>query len=611
MSAAGDKLGLAVQRQQEAYADGRPLPMVRWYSPLLLLRTGIRVVTASMVRGYATRRELQAALSPQNADDPYTLYDYSKPDSADSADAGGSDTVNGSEIWFDYVADAGDGWNSAHTVARALAAPRIEAGGHRLPRGRFLVMGGDQVYPDPSREAYRARLIQPYRAALPKDLNGEEGPAPDLFALPGNHDWYDGLNAFSGVFLRNEHNLAGPDGNRIGGWHLQQSRSYFALKLPRGWWLWGIDGQLDSAIDPPQAGYFAGLAARCVKKGDRIILCIAEPAWVQAERSPVRLENLKSIAGIIGKCGAELRAVLTGDLHHYARYSGPGAKRHLITAGGGGAFLHPTHVLPREVAIDWPEALSEASGPETFRREITYPATGLSRALAWKNLLLPFNNIDFAVAIGAGYALLVWFLESQNFPSGGAALDTAAAAGRHGSFADAAMRFLTTLPKSPEFAALALLMLGMQIRLSASRKAWQRIVLGGSHWMAHMAALIVVYCGAVEINTRVFGLAPGTAGFMVALLAEMVVFGGCLGALVFGANLLMMLNGFRLHWTDAFSSLRIEDYKNFLRLHIGTDGALTIYPMKIDTVRRDVGSPLKRGRDASAPELIEPPIRIE
>ena len=38
-----------------------------------------------------------------------------------------------------------------------------------------------------------------------------------------------------------------------------QRRSYFAVKLTPGWWLWGIDIALDTSIDPPQQAYFLNL----------------------------------------------------------------------------------------------------------------------------------------------------------------------------------------------------------------------------------------------------------------------------------------------------------------------------------------------------------------
>ena len=58
------------------------------------------------------------------------------------------DYFNGREdLWFDFVADTGDGGNSSYTVARLLAQPSIQTviGGstHTLPRGNLLVIGGD------------------------------------------------------------------------------------------------------------------------------------------------------------------------------------------------------------------------------------------------------------------------------------------------------------------------------------------------------------------------------------------------------------------------------------------------------------------------------------
>ena len=94
--------------------------------------------------------------------------------------------------------------------------------------------------------------------------------------------------------------------------------------------------------------------------------------------------------------------------------------------------------------------------------------------------------------------------------------------------------------------------------------------------------------------------------------------GWILGSFVMGLYLLLSLNVFGRHGEQAFAALRIQDYKNFLRLHIARDGSLTIYPIKIERVPR-------RWRDRapgdSTPsrvvpdeplqaELIEPPIVI-
>ena len=83
-----------------------------------------------------------------------------------------------------------------------------------------------------------------------------------LLAIPGNHDWYDGLTNFVREFCQ---------GGTIGGWYLAQRRSYFAVRLTDGWWLWGIDIPFVSRIDPSQLDYFQRLAAsREFRHGDRV-----------------------------------------------------------------------------------------------------------------------------------------------------------------------------------------------------------------------------------------------------------------------------------------------------------------------------------------------------
>ena len=85
-----------------------------------------------------------------------------------------------------------------------------------------------------------------------------------------------------------------------------------------------------------------------------------------------------------------------------------------------------------------------------------------------------------------------------------------------------------------------------------------------------------------------------------------------------GIYLLVSVNVFGRHSEEAFSGLKIEDFKHFLRLHVDREGQLTIWPIKIERVSR-------RWRDRGAAdatmsrvvpdepmpvELIEPPILV-
>jgi hypothetical protein len=62
--------------------------------------------------------------------------------------------------------------------------------------------------------------------------------------------------------------------------------------------------------------------------------------------------------------------------------------------------------------------------------------------------------------------------------------------------------------------------------------------------------------------------------------------GWAAGSFVMGIYLLISLNVFGRHSEEAFSGLRVEDFKHFLRLHIDRAGALTIWPIRIERVPR-------------------------
>jgi hypothetical protein len=298
--------------------------MVAWLSPGVLWRAATEVVLSSVFAGYADKRESQVGLS-----DEHFRYE----------EAG--------TFWLDYASDVGDGFDSTYTIARLLATPHLHVGDERTRRGRVLVLGGDEVYPSASWEAYSERFKGPYAAALPEL---PDSVRPDLFAIPGNHDWYDGLTNFMRVFCQ---------GKGIGGWRTRQRRSYFALRLPHDWWLWGIDIQFDTYIDGPQLEYFTRMA-ELATNGHRIILATAKPSWVAVPPDGPAPQSWQTLAyfqeRVMCAHGAELALTVTGDRHHYARYEpvaggNPTITSPKITSGGGGAYLSPTHSLPDKLRL--------------------------------------------------------------------------------------------------------------------------------------------------------------------------------------------------------------------------------------------------------------------
>ncbi|HWO10260.1 MAG TPA: hypothetical protein VNN80_12290, partial [Polyangiaceae bacterium] len=373
-------------------------PFVRWFHPFELARAAVRAVLADMFGAYTDRRELQAALYPRTAE---LAFDYSAPPEPGAAPP--------EELWLDYVADIGDGFNATYAIASLLARESLVLPGPRgeveTRRGRLLVMGGDQVYPAASRVEYKERTVGPYRAALP--FVADERAAPHLFAIPGNHDWYDGLSAFLRQFTQRRW---------IGAWLTQQERSYFVLALPHRVWLWGIDIQLHADIDGPQLAYFDAAAAR-LAAGDRVILCTAEPSWVEVPSGKREgYENLAFVESKVLARGARVVLVLTGDSHHYARYVEPAVERHYVTAGGGGAFLHGTHSLPLQISLAGPEGV--ARGAPRLERHATFPRPEESLAMIRHLLSFSAKNRQFALLWGCVWLLTGWCLFSASVPPG-------------------------------------------------------------------------------------------------------------------------------------------------------------------------------------------------
>ena len=340
-----------------------------------------------------------------------------------ASEAGGSLAERlGREVWIDFVADTGDDHDLSLAVGRMVFSEHTLGGEtpRRLPRGDVLILGGDIAYPLSTGYELERRLLRPWNAVL------QEGP-PDgrervLLGVPGNHDWYDGLDGFGrlfrrspledlpepvagvpasapahsfeerleGTLLRQLHvdeiaeslRLAGEAFEALGaillgsmvrktgrlvlsGYRAVQEASYWALPLAPGLDLWGVDRQLRSA-DFRQRVFFA--QRRAESQPPRILLVSPDPALAYGEPNEPGMQLLKA-------CHLSLDAnrvfYLTGDVHHYERQA-VADSLHVI-AGGGGAFLHGSRIAP-----------DAGSRPPV----VVYPDKNVSRRLA---LGMPLN----------------------------------------------------------------------------------------------------------------------------------------------------------------------------------------------------------------------------
>jgi hypothetical protein len=547
-------------------AEGKPVKrrsMVGWYDPRVLAHTAYKLVIANIFGRHSDTRLIEALASqPQNE------FDYS--------------AVQG-DFWFDYAADIGDGWNPTYAVADAIARPDltldINGRQEKTEVGRVLIFGGDEVYPYPTKTEYDVRTETPYRVAFAGRAH------PDVFAIPGNHDWYDSLVAFSRTFCRPERGFAGCA--------TRQTRSYFALKLPANWWLLAIDLQLGADLDEPQVQYFQKVASR-MDDAARLIFCVPEPRWILEDAYPNHssYEELSSTRFLEEKVfKRKARVFLTGDLHFYKRHeNAEGIQK--ITSGGGGAFLHPTHA---------PATDTLRNG---FVQKATYPDEKTSRRLTWRNFLFPAINPKSGWLYAFLYAMSAWLASASLEAADVIDVKTALGAALNAAIRD------------PLNGMWLVSVVGAFIFFTDTHVRSWRILGGAFHALAHLAAAFAVGWLALLLTVRGFDLAYGSIAQL--LLSGLITFvlGGPVGAFLLGAYLFVSIRVFGRHGNEAFSSLRIQDFKQWLRLRIDASGGLTILAIAIDRVPRRWREAQRDGKTtleandarATAPRLID---RIE
>ena len=119
--------------------------MAHWFDPVLLLKLLNNVVLSTIFGQYADRRLIIAALDTVPLDEHVKRAEAFR--SRLTADKDGS-------VWIDWVADLGDGFDSTYAMASLLSREQLKVGDTLLPRGQTLIMGGDEVYPKATRQAY-------------------------------------------------------------------------------------------------------------------------------------------------------------------------------------------------------------------------------------------------------------------------------------------------------------------------------------------------------------------------------------------------------------------------------------------------------------------------
>lgn len=396
---------------------------VAWYNPFVLLRSLREMISTNDQIRNLDRREMY---SPN-----LNLIQV-------------AEQKRDGDFWWDFVSDTGDSGNATYTVAREMQKEFIalavdpglvvtEALPQQFPSGELLVLGGDLAYPSASVEEYQYRLTEMWVAASSKQNAQLDRDAfiPSL-AIPQNHDWFDNISTFSRYFIDTRWQDPGfnlqsaeiePDLTPLGTRKLQK-QSYFAARLPNNWIILGFDFALVGDIDRQQFAAFHRLFTSepsQISKDDNLILLYPEPYWSRDLGDAARIgypKRYQRLEAFLTKSGYKIRMRIAGDIHHYARESATVTAENqyaydetLVTAGGGGAFLHPTHTINTNItkvmSIESDEdamtqdlreririgiARPEEKIVKRYNDKVFYPSRSDSRKLLINNVLSFFRS---------------------------------------------------------------------------------------------------------------------------------------------------------------------------------------------------------------------------
>ena len=256
--------------------------------------------------------------------------------------------ADGAPFSFIVIGDTGEGDASQHVLRDQLlsVAARDDV--------RFVVVSSDVVYPAGAMRDYEAKFWLPFK-----------GIRKPVYAIPGNHDWYDALEGFNATFLtpaaaraaigarvNADLNLSTTTTARIDELIGQAARLRREYSVPTGFQrapffevqtphfaLLAVDTGIVKRIDPEQQRWLDGALARA--NGKTTLTILGHPFFAGGfDHKPgdtdfaVLHERLRA---------SGVAAVMAGDTHDLEHYIEPaddtGPAMHHVVNGGGGAYL--------------------------------------------------------------------------------------------------------------------------------------------------------------------------------------------------------------------------------------------------------------------------------
>jgi len=258
---------------------------------------------------------------------------------------------------FVVIGDTGEGDASQHALRDQL----LTVAAHE--EVRFVVISSDVVYPNGSMIDYETHFWLPFM-----------GVTKPVYAIPGNHDWYDALEAFNATFLEPDAaraairarveadlRLSSTTDARIDRLLGQAARLRGEYEVPTGFQrgpffeiqsdrfaLVAIDTGIVKRIDEAQWHWLEAALDRA--RGKSIMAVLGHPFYAKSYDMAYGNEPFARLKRLLVDRGVTI--MMAGDTHDLEYYVEPaGASTpalHYFVNGGGGAYLSPG------TALEWP-----------------------------------------------------------------------------------------------------------------------------------------------------------------------------------------------------------------------------------------------------------------
>jgi Calcineurin-like phosphoesterase len=266
---------------------------------------------------------------------------------------------------FLLVGDTGEGDGSQY-----VTVPAIE---DRSDATDFMIVCSDVIYPAGDVNEYLEKFHFPYRNYRKK-----------IYAIPGNHDWYDSLHGFMHHFCGA---AALPEKRVYAGMSLAERLAWRPASIPDParmaaaaamrpdpdprpqpgpYWvidtgpveIVGIDTGIVGSIDAEQGRWLLDVSRRidpALGHPKPKILVTGRPLVVDGHLDPCPIvapvedggSRWETVDQVVADPAHNYVAAIGGDIHNYQHYVGRPNGRTIdyVVSGGGGAFMHATHVI--------------------------------------------------------------------------------------------------------------------------------------------------------------------------------------------------------------------------------------------------------------------------